>query len=160
MTRFEYDETPFSRVDPTASVTDTNVWTPKRDMVVWGMEFPELLLSETLNFHDVRVKDTANDTTQRTTTAASTPDNDYDQYRIPQGSSFIEVWAPRSPRSPQAPNSVSTSDPNLGAVSSSLYDQNGNLIIDKLAPSSSGLTMNGALLRELTMALSPCFESG
>ncbi len=92
MTRFEYDETPF-KIDG----SDTNVWTPKADMVVWGMEFPELLMTETLAFHDKRVKDTKFDSVHQEDTTVlppTAPDDDFDQYRIPQGSAYIEFYNP------------------------------------------------------------------
>src|SRR5690606_4772798 len=52
MTRFPYDFDPFYlNAD---GVTPNIAWEP--DRVVWGLEQPELLLTETLATHDVRVK--------------------------------------------------------------------------------------------------------
>ncbi|MFN9915542.1 MAG: hypothetical protein ACK53L_23325, partial [Pirellulaceae bacterium] len=93
MTRFEYDETPFRQ-----DAGDPGVWYPKEDSVVWGMEFPDVLMTETLAFHDKRVKDTeAAGAMDELTTAFMNPDDDLDQYRIPEGSAFIELYCPRSP---------------------------------------------------------------
>jgi hypothetical protein len=101
--------------------------------VVWGAKPPELLLTETLAFHDRRVADTAwniadpNDTQNQSqkkkrldwVTITDNNGNQHtyltlvdealnlhpslDQPRIPQGSAFIEVFCPRSPRLSAAP---------------------------------------------------------
>jgi hypothetical protein len=86
MTRFNYDSNPFDG------------WSPPPAEVVWGVEAPELLLSEASAFHDVRVKDTTFDNdNQKDKTDTTAPDNDTDQVRIPQGSLFVELYCPRSP---------------------------------------------------------------
>lgn len=106
MTRFAYDPTPFVR-----DLTGT-YWVPNRDLsyntnpnpapagfVVWGMEQPELLLTETGATHDLRIKDTANDNGSKPSKlnpADPNADKDYDQYRIPQGSLFLELMCPRT----------------------------------------------------------------
>lgn len=61
--------------------------------VVWGCESPDLLLTEAVAFHDRRVKDTSNDASGE----RRPMDNHLDQYRIPQGSLFLELYCP-SPR--------------------------------------------------------------
>jgi hypothetical protein len=98
MTRFPYDPNPFQ-----TRGSETAFWVPNADdtgapngEVVWGMEQPELLMSETLATHDLRVKDTSDDTTGKSTTAAVAPDDDYDQYRIPEGSLILELFCPRT----------------------------------------------------------------
>lgn len=107
MTRFPYDSNPF----------DNNFeWNP--DRVVWGLEQPELLLTETLAFHDLRVRN------------QSTTGFELEQYRIPQGSLFLEFFCPRS---------TSTTNSNqLPGVSPSLYTSNaGNEVVldlSKLTP--------------------------
>jgi hypothetical protein len=135
MTRFEYDETPFRQ-----DAGDPGVWYPKEDSVVWGMEFPDVLMTETLAFHDKRVKDTeAAGAMDELTTAFMNPDDDLDQYRIPEGSAFIELYCPRSPNSPTTAASLGTADRNLGAVPSNLYNASGELLLGRIAPSSSGI---------------------
>ncbi len=52
------------------------------------MEYPELLLTETLAFHDKRVRET----TLYTSPMGAKPT----QYRIPQGSLFVELYNPRT----------------------------------------------------------------
>jgi len=129
MTRFEYDETPFN-----------NVWKPLAGNVVWGMEFPELLMMEILAFHDKRTKDTDRDDDKGTKIDVSDPtmkDQTTDQYRMPQGSLFFELMCPRSPNSPDQPTSTASADLNLGTAPSSLYTNNGTLWLSKRAPVSA-----------------------
>ena len=73
--------------------------------VVWGMERPEVEISETLAFHDKRLRAglvTAAGSTdadgQQTDEFATTgtPDNDMDQFRIPQGSAYVELRSLRT----------------------------------------------------------------
>ncbi|PQO27406.1 hypothetical protein C5Y96_17865 [Blastopirellula marina] len=103
MTPFEYDLEPFKvasgvttndpwNVDGNLSTTEDSLYR----RVVWGAEAPDLVLSETLAFHDRRTKDTKWDTDGRSRFSTPTPDDDLDQYRIPQGSLFIELYNPRN----------------------------------------------------------------
>lgn len=85
MTRFVFDPNPFDGWTPDAS-------NPAH--VVWGVEQPELLLSESLAFHDVRVRDTSRDSSNNSKSSMP-PDSDTDQVRIPQGSLFLELYCPR-----------------------------------------------------------------
>ncbi|MCA9134512.1 MAG: hypothetical protein KDA45_15185, partial [Planctomycetales bacterium] len=104
MTRFPYDPHPFT--EKTLSDGKKVFWLPNRDdsgaangEVVWGMEQPELLITETGAFHDLRVRDTTEDDGgMKKTDASSSPDDDYDQYRMPQGSLFLELLCPRTTR--------------------------------------------------------------
>ena len=60
-------------------------------------------------------------------------DDDFDQYRIPQGSLFLEVYCTRNhARNPRFPNATSTSFPR------ELYDANGLLDLGRLAPADPG----------------------
>ncbi len=108
MTPFEYPEDPFD---------STAVWRtgrPSGDTVmarlVWGMERPVLLLSETVAFHDRRVADTALDpeTMKKRVDKKENPnseseypyvpaDEDLDQPRKPQGSLFVELYCATEP---------------------------------------------------------------
>ena len=65
------------------------------------MEQPQLLITETLAFHDRRVKDTAAGSgggmfQNHLRTHMTEPDETLDQFRVPQGSAFIELYCPRS----------------------------------------------------------------
>jgi hypothetical protein len=146
MTRFEYDIYPFGVRN--GSLDRTAYWAPDRLInsgnnpinstmrqfigVVWGMEQPELLLTESLAFHDKKVRDTNID--DGSGKEVGQGDNDFDQYRFPQGSLFLEVYAPRS--------TYVNTDPVLPGAPSSLYavdSNNGNrikLLVNKMAPSS------------------------
>ncbi len=147
MTRFEFDILPFGSNTGAAANFGTGTagslplkvagWAPDRIQhngnrayvgVVWGMEMPELLLTETLAMHDKRTKDTDLDTTQALTTSA-TPDNDFDQLRFPLASLFMEVYNPRTTRV--------SSDIYVPGVPSSLYNSSLELQLDKMAPPSA-----------------------
>ena len=127
MTRFEFDILPFGCGTNGGTTARPAYWAPDRiDQsvngvsnktyvgVVWGMEMPELLLSETLSFHDRKARDTDLDLSGKTTTAATSPDMDFDQYRFPQASLFLEVYNPRTTDAtnnnliPGAPSSLYT----------------------------------------------------
>ncbi len=81
MTRFPYDADPFSNKGTLDK--PRFAWEP-RGGIVWGMEQPELLLTESLATHDMRV---TSDPARR---------DQYNQYRIPQGSLFLELYCPRT----------------------------------------------------------------
>lgn len=136
MTRFNYDPMPF----------DTDFTLPK-DTVVWGCERPELLITETLAFHDTRTKDTDEDSTDE----FSPTDPDYDQVRRPQGSLFIELYNPSNPDDPRSypaefyrqidpTTSVARNEFHTGGDQNSVVGTgaipNGALDLGKLAPAS------------------------
>ncbi len=96
MTPFQFDPDPFKAAGWTAPTGRPTTG----DNLVWGMERPDLLLTETLAFHDRRVADTAfagADDGRRTEqkNGSSDPpeaaDDDLDQPRLPQGSLFVEL---------------------------------------------------------------------
>jgi hypothetical protein len=95
MTRFEYDQDPFDGNgwavdgDPTTT-NDTQMY----GGVVWGLERPELLLTENIGGHDRRTLDTDKDPTMKKTTDMVMKDNDFDQELMPQGWAFIELYNP------------------------------------------------------------------
>lgn len=132
MTRFSFDPTPF----------DGAGWNPTE--VVWGVETPELVLSEASAFHDVRVKDTEFDSgegQEKNPMPAVTPpdvaDDDTDQVRIPQGSLFLELYAPRS-----KVNAVGLDQVTKAGFPKELYDNvdmgDPVLNLSKLAPAPTG----------------------
>ena len=147
MTRFEFDILPFGSNSGAAANFGTGVpgglpmksagWAPDRIQhdgnkayvgVVWGMEMPELLLTETLAMHDKRLKDTDMDTTGAST-ASGTPDDDFDQLRFPLASLFLELY---NPRTTSGPGNVF-----MPGVPSSLYTPGMELQLDAMAPASA-----------------------
>ena len=105
MTLFPFDPDPF----------DAGGWTPPADprFVVWGCERPELLISETLAFHDRRTEDLSTDSSGKKTTddpKGSPPDNDddFDQRWRPQGSLFIELFNPWTTLEPKSTDLYNT----------------------------------------------------
>jgi hypothetical protein len=99
MTWFEYDIDPFtdSSAPPDGDAWDvddkitTNDGEP-RPHVVWGCERPELLITETLAFHDRRTEDLSED--GGLVSKGKDDHTDLDQRRRPQGSLFIELYNP------------------------------------------------------------------
>lgn len=161
MTAFEYDPDPFTVGDTRAGwdvdgdllTTETlqvsfdggaSVSTIQRP-VVWGVESPELVFSESLATHDVRLRDTDLDSGVGTDKADTTmPDPDTDQVRLPQGSLFLELYCPR-PVITTAADSTQNTKPALPAE---LYSINANgvgtLDLDRRAPQVPGGAPNGA----------------
>ena len=85
--------------------------------VVWGCKPPDLVLTETLAFHDRRTADTEWDSGNRKYIKEQSPPNDMggdagtpnnDQTRVPQGSAFFELYCPRNPNNPIAPGDLYT----------------------------------------------------
>jgi len=141
MTPFEYDVNPFNGWDVDGDLSTVESTTDRR--VVWGCESPELLITETLAFHDRRVADTSWDSTgaKRTDDKNSddTPDDvDLDQPLIPQGSAFFELYCPRNPNNVVAPNDLYTYDAatskwylDLGRLAPEKKDSSGTVLIPK-----------------------------
>lgn len=153
MTRFEYDILPFgigADFVSTGIAERPAYWAPDRIVysvngipnktytgVVWGMEMPEVLLSETLAFHDKRVRNTDMDdgttTVKETVMGDTTSDPHFDQFRFPQASLFIELTCPRT--------TDTRTNVLLPKVPSGLYtvDGSGNTALDlgRLAPNGT-----------------------
>jgi hypothetical protein len=158
MTRFEYDIYPFGAANVNIPglgipVTRPAYWAPDKLInpsnngsqvngnvrpfigVVWGMEMPELLLTESLAFHDKRLRNTDMDNgpgSNKIYRPGIGEDDDFDQYRFPQGSLFLELYAPRS--------TYVADDPVLAGAPSSLYTIAGGrlkLDLSRLAPADS-----------------------
>jgi hypothetical protein len=119
MTPFEYQADIFQpgykgwNLDGDPGTDETTQGNPGR-RVVWGCKPPELLLTETLAFHDFRVADTNWDdnTHTKVDTNDKKKDQDFDQTRIPQGSAFIELYCCRNSNNPVAPGDLYTYDSN------------------------------------------------
>ncbi|MEQ1828974.1 MAG: hypothetical protein ABL921_23630, partial [Pirellula sp.] len=133
-TRFEFDILPFGSGTLNGMPAKEAFWAPDRMAypgmkpfigVVWGMEMPELLLTENIAMHATRLRDTDLEVNGKTTTDPTTPDNDLDQYRFPEASLYIEMTNPRT--TSVANNAI------LPGLPSSLYDTAG-LKLDQLAP--------------------------
>ena len=108
MTPFEYDVDPFNGWqqmdgDPTTpDIPDPPAPGFQNERrVVWGAEYPDLLITESAAFHDVRMKDTKWDTSGKKTDDPNNPDPFVDQYRIPQGSLFLEFYCTRNRVAPR-----------------------------------------------------------
>jgi hypothetical protein len=142
MAPFEYDTDPLGysgsvingwRVDGvigTNPTGGTNDDTQTYRRLVWGCKPPELILTETLAFHDRRAVDTRWDTTWKNQPGGKTGDpkphdNDYDQARVPQGSALFELYCPRDLYGSAAP-------PDL-------YNSDGQLDLGRLAPAAGGM---------------------
>ncbi|MCL4206884.1 MAG: hypothetical protein KJ000_30755 [Pirellulaceae bacterium] len=98
MTPFEFDIYPFDaggwEVDGNPLPNSYPGETSNRG-VVWGCERPELVISETLAWHDRRTEDLDNDNGIATrTTDGTNPDPTYDQRLRPRGSFFVELFNP------------------------------------------------------------------
>ncbi len=131
MTRFVYDTRPFvSGWDISASSTTKGV--------VFGMEAPELLLTEALAMHDRRCIDTpagGSSTDADPMRPWDELDDDLDQQRIPQGSCFLELYRPSSPmpygyvedfsnaNNPNNRNAIATAPPHASDAAAALTVQ-------------------------------------
>lgn len=72
--------------------------------LVWGMERPDLLLTETLNFHDHGIADTKYEQLNgRGEAVEDGEDTDFDQVRRPLGSTYLELYGAANPNIPQSP---------------------------------------------------------
>ncbi len=135
MTPFEYDVNPFNGwdVDGILTAIDPDAAKPDR-RVVWGCEAPELLLTETLAFHDRRVDDTSTDNgiqKKLNEPIGVIPDPDMDQVRIPEGSVFLELYCPHNGNASMK-----------SAYSADLYDNSGaqpRLDLGRMAPAGAAV---------------------
>ncbi|MBX7168895.1 MAG: hypothetical protein K1X74_21340 [Pirellulales bacterium] len=100
-TGFEYDANPLDGwgVDGDIKTDESSSTCPTR-RVAWGVERPELLMTETLAFHDLRTEDTASDTSNKKHFPVGTPGNDtnLDQARRPEGTLVVELFNPQGIR--------------------------------------------------------------
>ena len=91
-TRLRYDPDPFDGFD--LGVASSNV--------VWGMERPEIEVTENINLHDKRLRRNLDEATFGTEDPndedpGGNSDSDMDQFRIPEPTSYVELRAVRSP---------------------------------------------------------------
>ncbi len=140
MAAFEYDTDPLGytgtaingwRVD---GIIGTNPSTSSSDdslghrCLVWGCKPPELILTETLAFHDRRSADTPwDDGLHKIIGPNPTDDTNFDQTRVPQGSAFFELYCPRDFHGSTPPSDLYTN--NAGTW---------YLDLGRMAPAGSG----------------------
>ena len=119
-TRFRYDPNPFDGFDPGVAANHT----------IWGMERPEIEITEAIAFHDKRTRrelmETGTEMGQVSSdidpdsdmdgdpTTGTIPDPDMDQFRIPQATAIIELHSLRSPLNGN-PALPGTHEPSLPA---------------------------------------------
>lgn len=138
MTRFPYDRNPFDG------------WAPGSGDVVWGMEQPELLLRESLALHNFNVKDTNVDDDKQSDMNDPDPaktDDDPDQYKLPMGGLYLELYAPRTTSNGSTDQSVA-GIASLAAASTSLglYRRDGSnqvyLDLGAMSPAPANAALN------------------
>ena len=144
MTRFVFDEDPFDGAAP--PVLDGSAPPPEpapASNVVWGVESPELIFSESHAFHDLRIRDTDTEVagpSGRLTSSEMDGIMDSDSLRIPQGSLFLELYCPRSGRIGNASS--------LEGLPAELFDTaTGDLDLDRRAPVAVGQQVGAPVWR-------------
>ncbi len=131
MTPFEYDENIADGWNPPGNDgldndADGLIDEPDETQnVVFGVENPELVFTESLALHDVRVRDTNLDSSGKAKGSNPGDDEDTDQVRVPQGSLFLELYCPRQNVSAEL------TDPSTAGIPRELYNVN--------APASPGM---------------------
>jgi len=148
MTPFEYDVNPFNgwtvdgvvgvnpagpdgiygTADDDPNYTDDNTLTNPDRRLVWGLEYPDLLLTETVAWHDRHVRDLKfvesangqNNQLRDEGNDGTEDDNDLDQYRVPEGVALFELYCTRNPNNP--------------ALVGDLYLPDGRLDLGRTAP--------------------------
>jgi len=140
MTRFVFDPNPFDGWSPPAEPA------PEQN-VVWGVEAPELVFSESLALHDVRVRDTNRDSgSGKAMDDPIDPDPNTDQIRKPEGSLFLELYCPR----PQVMGDLEQA--TKPGVHRELYNVDlatgvAELDLERLAPPRPGATLGAPVWR-------------
>ncbi len=102
MTAFEFDINPFNGWDVDGRIGTTQQPSPDDNhpdrRVVWGCERPELLISESIVFHDRRTEDLDNEQPEPAGAPAAQlgqmGEMDYDQRLLPRSGAFFELYNP------------------------------------------------------------------
>ncbi|QGJ71131.1 Hypothetical protein PBC10988_28340 [Planctomycetales bacterium 10988] len=121
MTPFEYDADPFDANgwDVDGDITTNERVAPGNNphrRVVWGMEKPVLLLTESHAAHDIRCRQ------ENTAGGDAMSDDDTDQVRIPEGYAFFELYC------------VDDAYASSNRTGRDLRDNNGRVNLGKRAP--------------------------
>lgn len=98
-----------------------------RGRLVWGMERSDVLLTETLATHDLGTADTASDDASGETTGGD--DDHWDQVRIPEASTWFELYCTANGNQPNQPSDLYEYDSNHGwrlALDKLVYDDDDN----------------------------------
>jgi hypothetical protein len=90
------DPTDTTKIKPLKAVAAPPIALNRTRGLVWGAERPELLITETLAFHDRRTEDLGSDPSQKQMEPGQL-DEDLDQRLRPKGSLFVEILNPWSP---------------------------------------------------------------
>ena len=117
MTSFEFDLNPFNgwQVDGDILTPDNFVGNnPGGRHVVWGMERPELLITESLALHDRRTEDRMDDDGDGQTT--DNGDDHFDSRLVPDASVFFELYHPWEGTNQQLPPELENEQADLSAV--------------------------------------------
>lgn len=96
MTPFEFDINPFNGWDVDGIIGTADDAHPDRALV-WGCERPELLISESIVFHDRRTEDLDNEQPNAGDQAAKIGqmgETDNDQRLLPRSGAFVELYNP------------------------------------------------------------------
>jgi hypothetical protein len=140
MTQFFYD--------PNFSPSSTS-WSPGNTDYVWGCERPEVLMTETLAWHDRRTDDLSvgNKCTDTIASTGNAPDDDLDQSRRPWGGFFVELYSPWGSRAYELVSGTvgnvligsgtARGEPvpaTLTATGTASFDRAGTLSLAKTAP--------------------------
>ena len=112
---WEVDGNPFTTTDASGTVTDENVESLgsfpglaaefPNYVVLWGLERPELLITETVALHDRKTQDTDREVapisqgmpgtaSETMPTNGDDPDEDFDSVFVPSASAFFELYNP------------------------------------------------------------------
>ncbi len=111
-TGFEFDINPFDGWnvdgDPATDDSDNNISIDNAEdfqgaahpdrRLLWGTEYPHLILTEATAFHDYRLIDSTIDNGEgKVRGNEQEDDDDLDQYRVPEGSLFVELLSMGNP---------------------------------------------------------------
>ena len=133
MTVFEYDVNPFNDPRIPANVVDGDPTTDEgaERGIVYGLERPELLMTETIAAHDRQLQDVATEPSGATIAGG---DTDWDSARLPNSAAYIELYHPwvqtygASNRHQALPRELTT-DPSVNPD---------GVHLNKLAPAAGG----------------------
>jgi len=150
MTRFVYD--PGFYVNPSNgwNANFSVIWVPpaaptvntETENVVYGCEKPELIITETLAFHDHRAEDTKDEGGSGTGKLAIPPgpgsDANFDQRVVPQGSLFVELYNPSSELEAPAREIESVAKASTSPAAGTVLGPKWGVRLDQLTAGTAG----------------------